>query len=180
MSVYTLRYVFLFFLFTIYANSQHRRVELDIQDCMMNCLSTQQKDRVDTTVAGYESLLIEKKILASRDPQSYYNLYKKVAENEAFDFYNTYEFTSKVRISDTVATKKMSQCFDKIVNTERYETSKFKKILALEKKWSAAQMGEEERSPAWYAQHVIKILSIEDFELAYYRIHALTFVERFK
>ncbi|WP_152537395.1 hypothetical protein [Aquimarina pacifica] len=147
---------------------------------MMNCLSTQQKDHINTTISEYESLLIKKRILKSREPESYYQLYEKVAKGEVVDFSNAYEFTSKIRVTDTVANKKISKCFEQIVNTERFEKSKFKKIIELENRWGAAQMGDKERSPAWYSQNVIKILSIEDFELEYYRTYALTFIERFK
>ena len=86
----------LIIIFTISCKDQSKRIENDLYSCLTSSLSQDEKTKLDLIVADFESHLIEKGILQSADPESYYNVYKDLANTEDYDFTNEFSFSEKI------------------------------------------------------------------------------------
>ncbi|WP_160114701.1 hypothetical protein [Aquimarina sp. AU474] len=160
---------------TISCQSQSERVESDLYSCLMNSLTDSEKEKTKTILSDFEQHLIDKGILESTKPESYWNLYKKMATNESYNFSNDFNLDEKLNFLDRQNPSENQSFFDcqnKIFQSEKYLNSKLYKFNK-----ELESLKNKRITPVIIAKTTIKYLTIEDFELDYNRFGTLMFIE---
>lgn len=158
--------------------NQSDRIEQDLYKCFTASLLEDEKTKLKSIIIDFENHLVEKGILNSSEPKSYYDLYKKIADNGVYDFSNEFNFTEKISFLNRKSPEEnqyLLDCHREIFQSEKYLKSKlyeFTKEMKALKRYRAR--------PYIIASIIIKYLSEEDFELKYNRLNTLMFIEDFK
>lgn len=172
-------FVFIVFgLLTISCKSQSDRIENDLYKCLTESLTEDEKAKLNPIITGFEIHLIEKGILQSSDSQSYYNLYKKIAESGTYNFTNEFNFSEKISFlnkKNPEENQGLVNCYREIFQSEKYLESKLYEFTK-----EMQSLRNHNVTPVIIAKTTIKYLSQEDFELEYNRFNTLMFIERFK
>lgn len=153
------------------------KVEEKLYECLMSSLNKAEEKKLDSIITAYEKYLINKEIIASADAESYWNLYKNIANTGRYDFSNKFDFANKVSFlnrKDSIQNKKLVDCHESIFASEKYLNSN---QYALLKQIEATGKA---NSPVVVAKSMVKHLTVEDFELKYNRLNTLMFIERLK
>ncbi len=156
-------------------NEPTHRVEIDLNECLMSLISSDERVLLEKTIKEYENHLIEQKILHSSKSFSYYNLYKKIASGNSINLKNDFKFSDKIDFLSRENNFEIMDCLKDLKKTERYLNSKVYKI---EKGIEYLEERGILTTSQKIAQNVISILSPEDFELDYYKLNAILFIEK--
>ena len=162
-------------LLTSSCQSQSDRVENDLYNCLMNSLSENEKSELKPILQKFETHLIEKGILESSAPESYRNVYKKIAETGTYDFSNEFNFSKKISFLNKPDNKQLIECHMNIFQSEKYLSSKTRELNE-----KVRALGSEKTTPKIIAQTMLDYMSIEDFKLKYNRLNTLMFIEQLK
>ncbi|WP_299438285.1 hypothetical protein [uncultured Aquimarina sp.] len=162
-------------LLTISCKSQSGRVENDLYGCLMDSLTDTEKEKTGIILSDFEQHLIDKGILESSKPESYWNLYNKMATTEVYDFSNDFNLSEKLSFLDRQNPSENQgflDCQNKIFQSEKYLKSKLYKFTE-----ELQSLKNHRITPVIIAKTTIKYLTVEDFELDYNRFGTLMFIE---
>jgi len=170
-------FLLLLIILILSCKKQSPKVENELYDCLMSSLSDYEKKKAEPIILNFEKHLIDKEILESSSPESYLNLYKKIAKLGVYDFSNDFNFSEKISFLNR---KKPSEnqglidCHSKVFQSEKYLKSKLYKFTK-----EMQSLRKHRVTPVIIAKTTIKYLSEEDFELEYNRFNTLMFIETY-
>ena len=144
----------------------------------MDSLSEDEKQKLTPLIADFEKHLIEKGILESSEPKSYWNLYNKIAETGTYDFSNEFNFSEKISFlnrQNPSDNEQLINCNRDILQSEKYLESKLHEFNQ-----EMQSLRSHRITPVIMAKTTVKHLTTEDFELEYNQFNTLMFVENFK
>lgn len=166
--------VYLIILASLSCNKKQERIEEKLYNCFLNELSSQEKTKFLELIENYETHLVEKKILRSSGSNSYWEFYKNIAMTGEFDFSNKFELSKKIKFlnRDSIsANQELIECHHNLYNSEHYKnTVHFKLYETIKKKGNQNKVMNVVIATS-------EILSPKDFELPYYRLITLMFIE---
>ncbi|WP_347922342.1 hypothetical protein [Pontimicrobium sp. SW4] len=158
--------------------SKYDRVEKDLYNCLIISLSDEEKEKVNPIFSDFEQHLIDKGILESSSPEGYWNFYKKIADTGTYDFSNEFNFSEKISFLNRENPEDNNiffDCHNEVFQTEKYLKSKLYKFNQ-----ESQSLRSHRVTPTMIAITTTKYLTAEDFELEYYRLSTLLFIENLK
>lgn len=158
--------------------SQAEPIENKMYNCVLSALSKKEKEKVDSIFADFEKHLITKGILESSNAEGYWNMYNQMAETGKYDFSNEFNFFEKIEFLNKESpadNQGIFDCHSKIFESKQYLESKIYEYTKETKSLRGNRV-----TPVIIAKITIKYLTVEDFELEYYRFMTLMFIADYK
>ncbi|RUA12799.1 MAG: hypothetical protein DSY83_13515 [Flavobacteriia bacterium] len=148
-------------------SSQEERIESKLMECTFQSYPDEGIE-FKNLIANYQALLVKEGVLRDTTGESYRNIFKKLAEGNGFDKQpSTYFFIEHKNINPPDFDKKQL-CQEKVISdSSKYDTTK----LFLFQHAFAPNNPNSSRAST-IAKEVVNILTDEDFELTYYKLHA--------
>ncbi len=153
-----------------------KRIEIDLYECIMGFLSSEEKEKMALIIQDYEQHLVNNGILPAATPEGYFDFYKDLARKDSYNFKNDFDFSQKIDFISRENNVEIIECHQDIVSSERYLASK---VYALQEGRKAFEANKT-LTLRLSAKNMINILSVEDFELMYYRLNTLMLIEDLK
>jgi len=152
---------------------QEKRVEIIYQECLYNSLSDK-GESLKRYAKGFEMHLIALNILKDSSAQSYYNIYKSIANGKHYPTHYKYSYIDSInKIEQYKINPNNKECLKYINSLEHYNDSKIAKINKVQ------FLLDEKESNNKFSEKVTKILPImevKDFELDYYKHKTFMFI----
>tara|TARA_R110000868_G_C10905294_1_gene764581 strand:+ start:1346 stop:1879 length:534 start_codon:yes stop_codon:yes gene_type:complete len=150
---------------SIFSCSKEKRIEEIYQECLYNSLSDK-GEALKRFSQGFEKHLIKIKILKDSTPESYYNIYKSIANGKRYPSYYKYSYIDSInKIERYKINPSNKKCLEDITDLEEFKKSKLYKI-------NKVALPISEKGSYDFSKMVASILPImeeKDFELDYYK-----------
>lgn len=162
--------IFCFFILfsSLLAQAQEKKIKEIYQECMYNSLSDKGR-KLKHYSSEFESYLIKNKILTDASASSYYNLFKSLSAKE-YNFkplkYSFIDSINKLEIEKIVPAN--PECALKIKKHKNF--NEFKRKIE-----EAIPSGSKNFKEG--VKRVVEILTVNDFEMDYYKQRVFLFLE---
>ncbi len=150
------------------------RIEIDLHECLMSSISLNETHTLKKALKGYENHLISKGILKSSQSISYFHMYRKIASGNSINLKNDFNFSNKIDFLSKENNQEIMDCLEDLYDTKRYLNSKVYKI---EKGLEDLQERGVLLTSQVIAQNIVSVISPDDFELDYYKLNTIMFIE---
>lgn len=153
------------FLNCLISCAQEKRAEEIYQDCLYNSLSDN-GEALKRFTKDFEQHLIEIKILKDNSPQSYYNIYKSIANGKRYPYYYKYSYIDSINSIERYKIKPYNEeCLKHVNSLWVFKNSKMAKIHKVVKPFAESKTHRFSE----LISEILPIMEVKDFELDYYK-----------